>query len=120
MWSGDSQALGGNMPTRMQVFRSKPLKPFTATADFRFQPPSSFHHVIDTSKKLNNPQFVGAILRAAMSETLLVAYRKRFLDGLPGAVNMQRADRRIRANATVSKQLRNDLMMALSNLDATK
>ena len=64
------------------------------TVRLRFTPPTRWEELQPKLQLIAlNPVFVEAIVRKAMEETLLLAYRTRYLRRLGGAVHMERADR---------------------------
>jgi hypothetical protein len=110
------------MPVKVaQVFRPKVAKPVTLEGRISFIPPPSLERLRTGALALSNPETVAQILRAAMAETLLQAYRKAFLQGLPGAVNMKRekVGKNV-ANAQIAQVLRRNLTRAYDQLQAAR
>jgi hypothetical protein len=99
------------------IFKNSLLRPRTYTASITFIPPAGMDRVREGALSLADPMTAGLVLRAAMVETLLVAYQQRYLAGLPGAVNMRR-DRLGKnvADPKVPRKLRNSLIAAYTQL----
>lgn len=66
------------------------------------QLPPSLERLRAGALALSKPETAGILLKAAATETLLAAYRRRFLAALPGMVNMRRENFR-RADPVVAR-----------------
>lgn len=105
---------------RALAFRSVVTRPFDVTALISFRPPQSMERVREGAVALSDDAVMGQLLRAAMSETLLVAYRQRFLAAMPRMVNMRRESRRAVGDPVLSGALRRSTMAAYETLNKAR
>lgn len=100
----------------MPAIRHKFTKPFTVTWKTKMRPPLELTLLKEGALLLANSDVASRILRAAAAETLMEAYRKRFLAALPGMVNTRREHRR-RRDARLTGAVRQQFLKAARRVD---
>lgn len=104
-----------------EVERLARLRPFTVAVPITMTPPAYFEGAIPVLRAMgSNPAVLEALLRRAISETYLLAYRERFLRGMPGAVNLRSDRTATRPNPGVSDATRDAVHAAYDALNAAE
>lgn len=106
------------MPRRTnEPFLKGKLRLVEVPVRIKYRPPARFDQLlVNALQLLSEPLVLEQLMRQAIAETLLLAYRRRFAKGLPGAVTMQLDRRRLRdrATPTVKAQIRTAYITALT------
>lgn len=101
----------------MGVFSASVTRPFQVRTAIKMTLPDSMVALKLGALRLSQPGEMEGILRAAVVETLLAAYRRRFLAALPAMINTRPDTRRAQSDVRVSFATRVALLKAYRQLD---